>query len=488
MKRNLFIFSLLVISALMASTACRKDDLVSNDKNLKLTFSADSVIFDTVFSSLGTVTRKLMVYNTSNKRINISNIQLTLGQQSVFRMNVDGIAGLNIQDVDLAPNDSLYVLVKATIDPRDQNNPYVVEDDLVFMTNGNEQRVKLVAWGQDAHYIIADQKVGNFPKFKIVADSLETVYWTADKPYVVYGYALINSYGTLVIEEGTRIHFHDGSGLWAYVDGVLKVRGTLENPVTFQGDRLDADYRDVPGQWDRIWLMEGRAGFNHEIDHAIIRNAFIGVQAESFLRPTSNQLTLSNTVIENNTGMGIFSRLFAIDASNVVVANCGSYAVALTSGGAYRFIHSTLINNWSYGIRNTAALFFNNFILDSLDNPIPVPINLSFGNSIIYGSNDDEIERELVAGADTTYLFDHCFIKLKDPWKNQPVFSSSFINEDPLLEKYPLFDYEPDSLSPVIGKGKPEIANDYPLDLRGVSRIPSADVGALQFTPVTDEK
>ena len=150
--------------------------------------------------------------------------------------------------MEIAPNDSLFVLLRATIDPANQNDPFVVDEDLIFLTNGNEQKVKLVAWGQDAHYILADTKIGNFPKFKIVADSLETTIWTADKPYVIYGYALINSYGTLQIEEGARIHFHNNSGLWAYVDGVLKVNGSAENPVVFQGDHLDPDYRNLPGQ------------------------------------------------------------------------------------------------------------------------------------------------------------------------------------------------------------------------------------------------
>jgi len=251
----------LIITGMMLFFSCRKDNLISHDKDITLAFSNDSVIFDTVFTSIGTITKRLMVYNKSNKRINISNIQLNGGSASVFKMNVDGISGSSVSDVELAANDSLFILLKATIDPSDENNPFVVEDDIHFLTNGNEQSVKLVAWGQNAHYILADQKVGNFPEFKIVADSNETVHWTADKPYVVYGYALINSYGTLIIDAGAKIHFHNGSGLWAWVDGVLKVQGTLENPVVFQGDRLDPDYRNIPGQWDRIWLMEGRAGF-----------------------------------------------------------------------------------------------------------------------------------------------------------------------------------------------------------------------------------
>jgi hypothetical protein len=484
-KHFLWIFPLLVI---LIFSSCRKDDIISTDNSLKLAFSGDSIVFDTVFTSLGTVTKKLMVYNNSNKRIKISSIQLQNGTQSVYRLNVDGIPGTTVNDIEVAARDSIYILIRATIDPQNQNNPYVVEDDLLFLTNGNEQRVKLVAWGQDAIYIIADRKVGNFPKFKIIADSNQTVYWTAEKPYVIYGYALIDSYGTLIIEEGSRIHFHDKSGLWAYVDGVLKVRGSQENPVIFQGDRLDQDYKNIPGQWDRIWLMEGRQGFNHEIDYAIIRNGFIGIQAESFLRATSNQLNISNTIIENHTGIGIYSVLFAIDAKNLVVANCGNYGIALTAGGDYRFLHTTIANNWAYSVRNTPSLFYNNFLLDTNDIPIPIPFNMEFGNSIIYGSNNEEIESELVGGSDTTYLFDHCLVKTERNLANWPNFDNSFKNEDPKFKDYAGFNFRPDTLSPVIGRGKLSIANLVPFDIDGINRNDFPDLGAYQYVPDPEEE
>lgn len=471
------------VAMIILVSACLKEDPISTDPNLRLEFSTDTVMFDTVFTSLGSITKPLMVYNNTSKRISIASISLLRGASSAFRMNVDGIPGLNVNNVEIAPRDSIFVFVKVTVNPQNENNPFVVEDELIFSFNGNEQQVKLVAWGQDANYILADQQVAGFPRFKIVADSNETVTWTAGKPYVIYGYALINSYGKLIIEEGTRVYFHNKSGLWAYVDGVLKVRGTKQNPVRFQGDRLDPDYRDIPGQWDRIWLMEGRQGHNHEIDYAIIRNGFIGLQVESFQRPTQNQLTITNTIIENHTGIGLFTRLFAVDAANLVVANCGNYGVALTGGGAYRFIHSTLANNWTLGVRNTPSLFFNNFLPDSLNRPFPIPLSVEWGNSIIYGSAEEEIGKELVGGADSTYLFDHCLLRTKRPTSNNANYISIIRNQDPKFKDYPKFDYRPDTLSPVIGKGKVDIGQTIPLDINGNSRLPLPDLGAYQFVP-----
>ncbi|MCK9447917.1 MAG: hypothetical protein WCR58_03880 [Bacteroidales bacterium] len=481
-----FLISLVCMLCILFA-ACRKDNPLPSDQDA-LSFSTDSVVFDTVFTSLGSITKYLMVYNNSNTKLQINSIFLEKGAQSVFRMNVDGQPALEIQNIEIEAHDSLFVLLRATIDPADQNNPFIVDEDLVFHTNTIEQRIKLIAWGQDAHYILADTQIGGFPKFKIVADSLETTVWTAGKPYVVYGYALINSYGTLLIEAGARIHFHNNSGLWAFAESQLIVEGTLENPVIFQGDRLDTDYKNIPGQWDRIWLMEGRAGFNHEINYAIIRNGFIGIQAESFLRPTENQLNISNTIIENHTGMGLFARLFAIDANNVVIANCGNYNLALTAGGAYRFMHSTIANQWSYSIRNTPALFYNNFLLDTLNNAVPVPFSLEMGNSIIYGSNIEETGQELVEGATASYLFDHCLIRTEQQISNDPHYENCIQDADPRFRDYPAFDYRPDTLSPVIGKGKQSIANQFPYDLNGISRTQSPDLGAYQYVYIPEDE
>ncbi len=464
--------------------ACRKEDNISNDPDLKLGFSNDSVIFDTVFTSIGTSSRRLMIYNSSNKALKISSVDLNGGSQSVFRLNIDGSAGTSFSDLEIQANDSLFVFVRATIDPQNQNNPFVVEDELVFMTNGNEQKVKLVAWGQDAVYILADQYIAGFPAFKIVADSLESVHWTAEKPYVVYGFALIDSYGELIIDEGARIYFHDKSGLWAYSDGVLKVKGTESNPVFFQGDRLEEDYKDIPGQWDRIWLMDGRAGVNHEIEYAVIRNGFVGIQAESFVKQTANSLIIRNTIIENQTGIGIFSRWFTIDAANVLIDNCGSYGMALTMGGNYRFIHSTIANYWGFSTRNNSNLYVSNYALDSLDVPFPIPFSLEMGNSILYGSNEEEFETDFVGGADSLYVFDHCLIKTKRNLSQFPGFVDCQKNEDPKFEDYSTFDYHPDTLSPVIARGKTDFALEFPKDLDGLDRS-TPDVGAYQFVPIT---
>ena len=478
---NLIIF--FSLAGLLFTVSCRKEEAISNNSSLKLSFSADSVIFDTVFTSIGSATKQLRVYNTSNNKIKISSLSLGNADQSAYRINVDGEAGSSFSDIEISGGDSIYIFVRVTIDPQNNNNPYVVEDDIHFLTNGNEQSIKLVAWGQDANYILADTYITGLPPFKIVADSLETVHWTNQKPYVIYGFAVINSYGKLIIEEGTRVYFHDGGGLWAYVDGVLNVAGTVENPVSFQGDRLEQDYQNIPGQWDRIWLMEGRVGYDHIIENATIRNGFIGIQAESFTRLTENKVKLHNVIIENMNGIGIFSRIFNIVASNTVVSNCGGYNLALTGGGYYSFVQSTIAGYWPFSVRNTPAMYINNYLLDTLDNPIPIAFNLNFDNSILYGYNKDEFETDMDGGADSLYFFKNCILKTALNLSNDEIYSNVLKNEDPLFVNYSENDYRIDSLSPAVGRADVAIASTVPKDILDNSRLPLPDIGAYQFIP-----
>ena len=485
MPKKSYLFHLLLTTIMLAVvfSACRKEDAINDNPGLKLEFSTDSVIFDTVFTSLGSATQRLMVYNNSGSRISISSIRVLSGESSPYRINVDGESGVSFKDIEIEGHDSIYIFIRVTIDPTDLNNPFVVEDDLQFLTNTNEQEVKLVSWGQNANYILADTYVTGFPKFKIVADSLETVHWTSDRPYVVYGYAVIDSYGELIIDEGAKIYFHANSGLWAYSDGLLKVNGTLENPVYFQGDRLEEFYSDLPGQWDRIWLMEATPGENHEIHNAVIQNGFIGLQAESFLRPAENLLELYNVTVQNMKGMGLFTRLYNVTGENVVLANCGGYCMAITGGGYFDFKHTTIANFWSYSVRNTPAVYLNNYLLDTLEQPIPLSINFTLGNSIIYGSNENEFLTEMTDGADSVYYLDHVNVKTIMNTSDEDYFHVIQKNEDPLFLDVTVNDYRLDSLSPARKSGDPQIASEVPFDIVGTQRTEEPDLGAYQFVP-----
>jgi len=483
-------FWTILFLSVIAFSSCKKDRIFSSNDFLKLSFSNDTLSFDTVFTTIGSSTRALMIYNHNNENLKINSIKLAGGNSSPFSINIDGESGVDFNDMEIYSKDSLYIFVRVTIDPNDSDNPFFVEDQLIFETNNNKQIVNLTAYGQNAIYIVADQYVSGFPKFKIVADSLQIVHWTAEKPYVIYGYALINSYGTLIIDEGARIHFHDGSGLWAYSEAQLTVNGTAANPVVFQGDRLESYYDDEPGQWDRIWLMEAREGYGHSINHAIIRNGFIGIQAQRFLKDNLALLTIDNTIIENHTGMGIYSNLYNIKTSNSVVANCGNYAVALTGGGEYLFEHTTVANYWNGSARSTPSLFFNNIYQNPTDGIYYAnDFFFEMDNSIMYGNYKDEFDTEFYAGTDTTYIFNNCLLKTRRI--NNEIFSNfneCLFNHDPKFVNYNEFNYHLDTLSPAIGLGNPIYSVGLlQYDLDGIARGNHPDAGAYQYVPNVED-
>jgi hypothetical protein len=430
-----------------------------------------------------------MIYNDNSENLKINSIRLERGSSSPYSINIDGESGTIFTDKEIYAKDSLYVFVKVTINPNDANNPFFVEDRLIFNTNGNEEVVHLTAYGQNANYIIG--RIGIFPDanghytnyyYPLTNDSVHDVHWTAEKPYVIYNVALIDSDGTLTIEPGTHVYFHGGAGLWAWSEGQLIVNGTAENPVVFQGDRLESFYADQPGQWDRIWLMEAREGHPHTIDHAIIRNGFIGLQIQRMLKDNMEVAYITNTIIENHTGMGLYANCYSIMMHNFLINNCGNYCVALTGGGSYVFTHGTIANYWTSSTRQAEALFFNNLYTNPTDGQTyHVPFECDIINSIVYGNRNNEFSTDFYPVADTMYKFKNSLICTRRPQLTE-LFESCKFNDSPKFKNTAGFDFHLDTLSPAIGIGNPcYVIGDLQYDLDGVDRGASPDAGAYQY-------
>lgn len=479
----------LIASALaILACSCKKEIQVNPDSNLKLEFSADTILFDTVFTSLGSATHHLMIYNRHSDPLKISSLRLKGGESSPFRLNLDGQAATEIYDKVIPATDSLYSFLRVTIDPTAANQPFVVEDELEFVTNGNVQTVKLMAWGQNAHYIVADKTInlGGTPyKYSVVADSLQTTVWTDERPYVIYGYALINSYGTLRIEEGTRVYCHKGGGIFSWSDGQLLIEGSEAKPVIIQGDRLEANYKNLPGQWEQIILMDGRAGADHHISHAIIRNGLIGVNCQSSMKVTECAMRIDNTVIENHSSYGLFSLIYPVEVKNSVIDNCG-YSTFFALGGDYRFVHCTLDDHWnaSTTARKTASVQVGNYQVDSEHNYYYYPFNMEMDNCIITGSLENEFVTGFDGGADSSFVFNNCLLKSKRFANSTSGFNHCIFNQEPMFVNVNKNDLHIDSIaSPVIGTGNPIYGNEVPFDLDGVSRLGIPDMGAYQYVP-----
>ena len=145
---------ILPIVLLIFTYSCKKEQ-IPTDGSATLQFSNDTIIFDTIFSSVGSVTKQLMVYNNNDYDIT-TNIRLGGNSAGNFRMNVDGESGNNIQNVTIAANDSIFIFLEVTIDPNNANTPYIVSNSIIFTTGNKTQDVDLIAYGQDAYFHTAN--------------------------------------------------------------------------------------------------------------------------------------------------------------------------------------------------------------------------------------------------------------------------------------------------------------------------------------------
>lgn len=475
---------LFIIGSVLFS-ACKKDSVITSS-SAKLGFSADSILFDTVFTTVGSTTKMFRVYNPNAQAINISKIRLANGSVSPFRINVDGISGTQLHDFEILAGDSLFVFVQVTVFPNNQNSPLLIKDSVIFETNGNEQHVMLTAIGQDVHLHKPDHFPTNgLPPYSII-NCDET--WTNDKPHLIFGYAVVDQGCKLTIMQNVKVYLNTQAVLWVYDGGTLVINGSKDQEVLFQGARLEPDYKDVAGQWGKIWLSAGSK--DNVIDWAIIKNGSIGVQADTLGVSTNPTLQISNSIIKNMSAAAIYGQGTYIKGYNCVFANCGQYTAAFSIGGKYRFDQCTFANYWSGDQRTNPLLALNNYYVDYTNTlQIRDLDSAYFGNCIIYGTLDDEIGLDSsVYGGVFSYKFDHCLIKSALNTSNVAYFDGVVANLDPKFKDVTADNYHLLQGSAAIDLGTGINPLYIPIDLENMPRPNSnttsiPDAGAYEFYP-----
>ena len=492
-------FAVIIAMILISSIgSCRKSfETIPNYGNLE--FSKDTVYLDTVFSNIGSSTYNLKVYNRGKNPITIPSIKLKNGISSNYRLNVDGTPGKEFFDINILAKDSIYIFIETTIDFSSVNNPLYT--DKILFDNGNfQQKVDLVTLVKDAHFIFPN-KIGleietltiNGKETDIQGRFLKDkeLIFTADKPYVIYGYAAIPPNKTLEIEKGTHIHFHNNSGLIVEKKGTIKAIGSLEEKIIFQGDRLEHLFDNIPGQWGTIWIRNGSV--NNNFENVIIKNAIVGTLVEGF--SNSPSLTLYNTEIYNSSAYGLFGRNTNIIGNNLVIGNAGQSSLACTHGGQYNFNHATFANYWPNGIRQLPTVVINNHFSYKNENNEDVYeirdlIEANFINTIIDGDNNIELLLDNLESSIFNYNFSNCMIRFKDLNKDysdvkELDFNNTSHYQNTIINGFPYFKNTSENIfsilqeSSAIGNGK---YTDNHKDIQGNERNLSIDIGAFQFS------
>ena len=438
-----------------------------------LVFSTDTVMFDTIFTSIGSVTQNFRIYNPYEEDLLIDDIELAGGDESSFRLNINGFAENKLKDVRIRAKDSLFIFIEVTIDPVHSNSPIVVADSVIISTRERRQSVKLIAYGQD---VILLNK-----------EWLKTQTFTKDKPYLISDYIVVDTAQTLTIDPGARLYFQKDASL--LVLGTLIVNGTKDEPVLFATHRLEEWYQDKPGQWGYIHLLPGSRGTT--IDYAIIRNGIMGILADSVGLENGEPLEINNTKIEHISSFGLLAQSAGMKVTNTLFGDCGTHSMAITVGGEYEFVHCTFANYFDWTFRSTPAVFINNYYMDENDNVKIVPLKkASFLNCIIYGRNYSEVGFDLkypdgeLIGLQPNYLFSSCVLKVSDDLdtSDEDHFVEIIKNEDPFFINPYEYNYQLDTLSVAKDAADPVFAREVPYDILGVSRFEDAgpDIGLYE--------
>ena len=101
-------FSILIVLIFVILVSCQKTEFETSPE-FQLQFSNDSIVFDTIFSGIGSTTKQIKIYNPSEKDIEISEIYIAKGDQSKYRLNIDGRASGYDSDILIKGKDSMYL-------------------------------------------------------------------------------------------------------------------------------------------------------------------------------------------------------------------------------------------------------------------------------------------------------------------------------------------------------------------------------------------
>lgn len=456
---------LLLLSCILYS--CKKDSFITSSQALMYT-SADTLKYDTVFTSTGSVTKSFKIFNNNDQKLRLSKVKLMGGATSAYKMNVDGMTTTEANNIEIEANDSIYVFVSVTINPNAANLPFVVSDSILINYNGNNRYVQLQAFGQNANFLRNRVLTGNNT-------------WSNTLPYVILGSLRIDNNATLTIPAGTRIYAHADAPI--IVDGTLLVNGTKTDSVVFAGDRLDPQYRDLPAGWPGIYFRE--TSRNNRFTYAVIKNAYQAVVAEKPSPNANPKVILSQCVVDNAYDAGILAVNSSIQADNSLISNCGNN-ISLSYGGNYSFTHCTVaaFSNL-YLLHKNPVLFVSNAAIVN-GGSVTDNLTASFRNCIFWG-DAGVVNDEVVTYRETGSAFNVTFQNNLYRNANEPAnstLSNNISNQDPSFDSVDIFKnifnfrITKNAFAPGIDKG---IVTAFPFDLDNKPRnVNGPDMGCYE--------
>ncbi len=445
-------------------TSCKKDSFITS-KDAYLRLSEDTLHFDTVFTSLGSTTQFLKIFNENDQKLKLNSIQLMGGAASFFKLNVDGIAGTNFTDIELEANDSLYLFTTVKINPSAANLPFIVRDSIQIQFNGNTKWIQLQAYGKNARFMK-----------NVVVTSDSTL--TSDTPIVITGSLTVVENKTLTIQPGTNIYVDANAPINIY--GKLSAVGDTNAKIIFQGIRIDDPYKNFPGGWPGLYFRDNSK--DNLLQYCVIKNSYQGVVAIAPSINANAKVTLKQCVLDNIYDVAIGGINSNITATNCLISNVG-YGLNTVSGGTYNINHCTFVSISNDYLSHKNSLI--NLSNTNSDKTASNPLNISISNSIIYGEGglkDDEIDESVVDGnVAFNVTFNNVLYKQKTMLSN--TFNNCLPNQNPLFDSINtsnrFYSFKLQNNSPCIDAATTSAVN---IDLEGKPRPvgSAADIGCYE--------
>lgn len=477
--------------------ACDDYDTWTTSPSALLTMSQDTVAFDTIITNQGSTTRTLIASNPGDKGLRIRRVELGQGASSPFHVNVDGqyLYGGVGEDFEVRAGDSIYVRIEAKLPAQNSDSISACSDRLLFtLESGTVQSVLLTASGLDV---------------VILRGEVITQDRTLDarRPYQVFDSLVVAPGATLTLPAGCTLMFHDQTSL--LVHGTLHAEGTLEQPVTLRGDRVDRmfpylPYDRTPNRWGGIrFFADSR---DNRLTQCDIHSGDYAIQCDSteLLDPSQPLLVMRDCEVHNIGGPGLRFTHCATQVLGTQISNTLGTTVSLL-GGDHLFVHCTLAQFYPLSANRGPALEVGDSLLTGLDPKKDFTYyhlqRAEFLNCVITGYADDVFFGRFFRTTvdEAPFLFRNCLLRTpaSDDERMQSIVydlpDSLEVNGDKhfiLMDTYNfLYDFAPDSLSAIRGMGAPEVARLCPTDRRGVSRLTDGkpDAGAYQSSYKKEE-
>jgi hypothetical protein len=467
MKRITPIFCLFTFAFCLFLASCKKDSFITSEF-AQVNITADSLKYDTVFTTTGSITKSFKIINDNNQKLRLNKVKLMGGLTSAYKMNVNGTATNEVTNLDIEANDSIYVFVSVTVNPNAANLPFIVSDSILINYNGNNRYVQLQAYGQNANFLRNRVLTGN-------------VVWTNNLPYVILGSIRIDTTASLTIQAGCKIYSNATAPF--IVDGTLIISGTKTSNVIFAGDRLDEDYKNLPASWPGIYFRGSSK--NNVLTYAVVKNANQAIVTEKPSVNANPKVVLHQCIIDNAFDAGILCVNSSLQADNSLISNCGNN-ISLTYGGVYNFTHCTVAAySTNFLTHKNPALNVNNFTQQA-GTTLTADLNAVFRNNIFWGDGgivDNEISVNKQGANTFTVLFEkNIYRSLADPLNS--TLNGNIKNADPSFDSINItkniFDFRvtKNAVAPGINAGIP---TGFPKDLDDKNRnVGTPDLGCYE--------